>query len=454
MDKSDLSRFTNMSVRSAVFKNAIPSIVAMLMVLIYNLADTFFIGQTRNDFQVAAVSLATPVFLFFTAFGNVFGIGGSSVISRSLGEGKYDYVKKVSSFCMWSCVIVGIAFMAFLLIFMDDILVLIGASAETYEYTKTYLTIVSFCGPFVLVGTCFSNVIRGEGKPGVAMTGMFIGNLTNIILDPIMILTMGLEIKGAAIATVIGNIFGAAYYIIYFLRKKSILSINIKDFTLKEKVFSKTISIGIPSSLGSILMSVAQITANSVISKYGDMAVAAMGVTFKVMIIITLAAIGLGQGVQPLLGFCYGSRNKKRFKEILRFSLLFSFIMCACLTILCFVFINNIVGVFLTETTSIGYAVSFSRKMLTTTTLFGLFFVFMNSLQAMGAALPSLITSICRQGLIYIPSLFVLDKIFRLEGIIWSQPLSDLCSLIIVIIFYKITMKKNQKIFDEGNIPA
>ena len=187
------------------------------MVLIYNLADTFFIGQTHDDLQVAAVSLATPVFLLFMAVGTIFGNGGTSVISRAMGEGRTDYAKKVCSFCMWSCVGVGIIMSALFLLFMDQILALIGASADTWEYAKTYLTIVSLSGPFVLIANCYSNVIRAEGQSGKAMMGQLIGNLLNVVLDPIMILVFGWNIAGAAIATVIGNAAGAIYYIFYFL---------------------------------------------------------------------------------------------------------------------------------------------------------------------------------------------------------------------------------------------
>ena len=193
-------------------ENAVPAMLAMLMVLIYNLADTFFIGQTHDALQVAAVSLATPVFLIFMAVGTIFGIGGTSVISRAMGEGREAYAKKVCSFCMWSCVIVGVILSAVFLIFMDSILALCGASQETLEPAETYLTIVSFCGPFVLISNCYSNVIRAEGQSGKAMMGQLIGNLLNVVLDPILILGFGWNIAGAAIATVIGNVVGAGYY--------------------------------------------------------------------------------------------------------------------------------------------------------------------------------------------------------------------------------------------------
>lgn len=156
-----LDVFESSSVGKAVLQNALPAMAAMLMVLIYNLADTFFIGQTHDALQVAAVSLATPVFLLFMAVGTIFGIGGTSVISRAMGEGRKDYAKKVSAFCMWSCVAVGTVMSAAFLIFMDQILALVGASSDTWAYAKAYLTIVNFSGPFVLIANCYSN---GSGQ--------------------------------------------------------------------------------------------------------------------------------------------------------------------------------------------------------------------------------------------------------------------------------------------------
>ena len=258
-DNKSMEVFAKAPIRKAVLQNALPAMAAMLMVLIYNLADTFFIGQTHDDLQVAAVSLATPVFLLFMSVGTVFGIGGTSVISRALGEGRRDYA-------------------------------------------KTYLTIVGCSGPFVLIANCYSNVIRAEGQSGKAMMGQLLGNLLNVILDPIMILVFGWNIAGAAIATVIGNVVGAGYYIVYFLKGSSSLSISLKDFSVKEKVASGVLAIGVPAALGNLLMSLSSILMNSQMAKYGDMAVAGVGVAMKVTMMTGMVCIGLGQGVQPLLG--------------------------------------------------------------------------------------------------------------------------------------------------------
>lgn len=184
-NNKNLEVFSSMPVPKAVMKNALPAMAAMLMVLVYNLADTFFIGQTHNALLVAAVSLATPVYLIFMSLGTLFGIGGTSVISRALGEGNKEKARKSCAFCFWGCVFVGILLAALILIFIDPILNLIGASADTYEYAKSYLSIIVFAGPFVLISNCYGNVVRTEGESGKAMLGLLLGNLVNVILDPV-----------------------------------------------------------------------------------------------------------------------------------------------------------------------------------------------------------------------------------------------------------------------------
>ncbi len=448
-----LEGFGSGPVAMTVLKNAIPAILAMLMVLVYNLADTFFIGQTHNAYQVAAVSLATPVFLTFMALGTVFGVGGTSVISRALGEKRMDYALKVSAFCMWSCVAVGIVVAVLFYLFMDELLLLIGASTETWELTRDYLNL---CGPFVLIGNCFSNILRAEGQPTRAMTGMVAGNLLNVVLDPVMILGFGWGVTGAAIATVIGNLAGAAYYILYFLRGNSNLSIGLSEFTAGEGVCRSVLGIGIPASLGSLLMSVSQIVTNSLMSGYGDMAIAGIGVAMKVTMMIGMVSIGLGQGIQPLLGYCIGAKNWERYSGILRFSLLLSLVLGVTLTGVCYLFTDAIVSAFLTQPEVLEYSVQFARILLSTSFLFGIFYCLINALQAMGAAAASFLINISRQGLIYIPALFLLRQLMGANGLVWAQPVADLLSLLLAAVLYGVsfTRLKQGNAGSLGMIPA
>lgn len=264
----------------------------------------------------------------------------------------------------------------------------------------------------------------------------------NVILNPIMILLFDWGIAGAAIATVIGNVFGAAYYIVYFLRGKSVLSIHPKDFTVRNKVCTGVLAIGIPASLGSLLMSVSQIVVNSQIANYGNMAVAGMGVAMKVTMITGMICIGMGQGVQPLIGFCAGAKKWDRLKKIMNFSLIFALLLGVVMTGLCCLFTEQIVHAFLTDSTAFDFGMEFSRILLSTSFLFGVFYVLCNALQAIGAATSALIVNLSRQGLIYIPAVFIMQAMLGINGLAWAQPVADVLSLVLVAVLYIFTMRK------------
>lgn len=451
--KDSLEIFASAPIPKAIITNAIPAMIAMLMVLIYNMADMFFVGQTHNALMVASVSLASPVFLIFMGVGNIFGIGGTSVISRAMGEGRKDYAKKVCSFCMWGCVVIGILLSVLLLVFMDPVLKIIGASGDTWGYTKEYLTIVAFAGPFVLIAHCFSNVVRTEGRPGVAMTGQVMGNLLNIVLDPIMILLMGMGVAGAAWATTISNFVSAVFYIGFLASPKSILSIHPKNFSVSDKIFTGVMAIGIPGSLANLLMSASQILANSKISSYhDDMAIAGFGVAMKITMITGILCIGFGQGVQPLIGYCFGAKNYRRLKQSLRMSGVMGFLISAVLMVFCYVFLKQLAGLFLTEPNALSYTIRFSKILLSTSCLFGLYYVLSNALQAMGEATSALIISLSRQGIIFIPALLILDSIFGLNGIVWAQPIADLLSTALVVFLFMRCVRKLDR--QAGEEPA
>lgn len=435
--------FRNAPIPKAVFYNIVPSVVSMLMVMVYNLADTFFIGQTKNPYMVAAVSLATPAFLIFMAIGIIFGVGGTSYISRMLGEGKNEKAKNASAFCFWAGLGVGIVGMILVWVLMEPICKLIGTSADTIEYTKEYLLIVSLSIPFVIVGNSFSNIIRAEGKANIAMGGMVLGNMANIILDPVMILGFDWDVKGAAIATVCGNIFAFVFYLIHLTSKRTILSIKPSDFKASDKIAKGILAIGIPASINNMLMSTSNIVINNLLKEHDDMAVAGLGVAFKVNMLVVMLLIGVGTGIQPLLGYCFGAGNRKRFLGVLKFSIVLALCMSAVLTIICYFGASPMVKAFLDNEAAYEYAFSFARILIYSGPILGLLFVFINTIQAMGAAIPTLILSISRQGLIYLPTLLAFHYIFDTPRmLVMAQPVADYLSTLLSIILFIITFKR------------
>ena len=287
--------FESYPVPKAVATLALPTVLSMLVTIFYNMADTFFVGQTGDPNQVAAVSLTTPVFMLLMAVGNIFGIGGCSYISRMLGEGETEKVKKISSFCFYGSIIAGVIMMIVFLGGMPVILKLIGCSPNTEEYARSYLTYIGLGSVFVVISMAFNNVVRGEGAAKISMIGMMIGTIVNIVLDPVMILGMNMGVAGAAIATIIGNICTVVFYLFFFAKMKTGLSISPKHFTAKERILSGVFAIGIPASINNILMSTANIILNNFLASYGDIPVAAMGVAMKANMLVILVQIGLGQ---------------------------------------------------------------------------------------------------------------------------------------------------------------
>ncbi len=435
--------FRDAPVPKAVLTNVIPSIVSMIMVLVYNLADTFFIGQTKNAYMVAAVSVATPAFLLFMAVGMLFGIGSTSLISRMLGEGKKEEAKRTSSFSFWTSLVVGVISMIVIWIFNTPICRAIGASDDTVEYATQYLAIVALGIPFLIISNAFSNIIRAEGQATKAMMGMIIGNLINIVLDPIMILGFGWNVAGAAIATVLGNVFSAVFYIMHLVSKKSMLSIRLKDYSAKKKILIGVFSIGIPASLNSILMSTSNIVINKFMMQHGDMAVAGLGVAMKVNMIAVMLLIGVGTGIQPLLGYCFGAGNKKRYLAVLKFSIIFGLILSAIMTMICYFGAAPLVTAFLEDEQAFQYGFSFSRIYILSGPILGILFIFMNAIQSMGAAIPSLILSVSRQGIIYFPILIMISLISNTpQNLAMTQPLTDYIAAALSIVLFIIAYKK------------
>ena len=414
MQQNTTEIFRDAPVPKAVLSNVIPSIISMIMVLIYNLADTFFIGQTKNALMVAAVSVATPAFLLFMAVGMLFGIGGTSFISRMLGEGQEERAKHASAFCFWTGLAVGIISMILIVIFAEPVCKAIGASPDTIEYATQYLRIVAIGIPFLIISNAFSNIIRSEGRAKTAMSGM-----------------------------IIGNILSAVFYVSHLLSKKSQLSIRLQDYKAGDKIAGSVFAIGIPASLNSVLMSVSNIFINNLMAHYGDMAVAGLGVAMKVNMIVVMLLIGLGTGIQPLLGYCFGAGNRKRYFAVLKFSILLAFVLSAIMTCVCYFGADGLVSAFLEDADAYDFGFQFSRIYILSGPILGQLFVFINAIQSTGAALPSLILSISRQGLLYLPILFIINATTDSARLLaLAQPVTDYLATALAIILFVITCKK------------
>lgn len=431
--KTNTDLFEKAPVPKAVATMAVPTMISMLVVVIYNMADTFFIGQTKDPLQVAAVSLATPVFMIFMALGHLFGIGGSSAISRALGERRKDRAWHISSFCCYGSLGLGVMVAVISVLGMEQILHLIGASENTIGFARQYLTIISIGAPTIMFSTAFANILRGEGASRESMVGNLLGTIVNIILDPVMILGLGWGVSGAALATIIGNIAACFFYISYYVRGKSMLSIHVKDFRMGEGIAASVAAIGIPASLNNILMSFANIILNQALVGYGDTPVAAMGVALKSNMLVVLLQIGLCVGIQPLIGYNYGSGNKKRLMQVFKFTGVVSVIMGMLLTLFMIIARKTMIQVFINDAEVVSYGIRMVVALQLSAPFIGILFLCINTIQGMGKPLPSLILTVCRQGLIFIPLIFILNALLGLDGVIYAQPAADYLSILVGI---------------------
>ncbi len=423
--------FESAPIPRAVATMAIPTMITTLVMVAYNMADTFFIGQTGDPIQVAAVSLAFPVFTVLMSIGSLFGMGGNSCISRALGAGKLDRVKHISAFCFYGAFLTGLVISLTIFLFMEPVLSLIGVSETTHDFSQSYLTFITLGACFVVTaGTC-GNMLRGEGAATASMVGNLIGTFANIILDPIFILGFGWGVGGAAIATVLGNMLACTYYLLYFFRSNTVLSINPRDIRVGDKIATGVISIGTPNMLNQLLMSVSTVVMNTTISKYGDIPLAAMNVAMKSNMIVVFLQMGLCMGILPLIGYNYGSGNKKRLVGIYRFTAFTTITLGTILTAFMVFARKYVVAAFINDPEVISYGMRMVIALEFSGPVIGMAFLSNNTLQGMGKAAISLFLTVCRQGFVYIPAVIILDRLLGLSGVIYAQPISDYIMIIV-----------------------
>lgn len=426
----------SLKVSKAVAKMAIPSVISSLVTVVYNMADTFFVGQTNDPLQVAAVSLTNPIFILFMAFANMFGMGGSAVASMAMGEKKEERAKNASAFVAYASFFVGIVFAASLLLFMCPLLTLFGADAQTYAFARGYTLHISYGAPFIIWSAAASFVVRADGASREAMIGSMIGTIANIVLDPVFISGLGMGAAGAAIATTIGNILACLYYLWYFMKKSRCLSIAPKDFKCGDGILTGVCATGFPTAIFSVLMSVSTIILNQILVAYGNAPVAAIGIVFKANMFITFLQLGLANGVQPLLGYNYGAGNRERFIAVDRFTKKCCLIVGILATALFFVLREPIVRLFINDADIIYYGVKMLVAYMLSGPFIGILFVNMNCLQSTGNALPATILSVLRQGLLLIPVLYLLNAVAGLNGVIYGQALTDYVAVILSVVIW------------------
>ena len=419
----------------AILSLSIPTILAMQVQVFYNLTDTFFVGRLNDPFQVAAVAIAFPMFMTLMSFSGVFGFGAASYISRLLGKKDYLMAKKTSSTAFYTCLITALAVTVISLVFISPILNLIGATAQTYVHTHGYLSVIFSGSLIIMLNFLLTLMLRSEGAAKVAMYGMFIGTGINIVLDPIFIQVLGYGVKGAAIATLIGQGSALLYYFDFYLKKKSIVSLNWKYFSFQSDILLEILKVGIPASSYSLMLNIDCTIANIVAASYNDFIVAAFGINRRIYSMCLMTLTGLAEGSQPLIGYSYGARNINRLNKIIKTSVKLAIGISVFFVLFFFFFTGKMTQIFINNEQVILYSVKIMRAMLIATPLMGIQSLLRATFQALGKGKPAFVLALVRD-LSYIPAIFVLNKYFGFSGFIYATPFAHTCTFLLAIFLF------------------
>lgn len=426
MKENKIYVLESMPVPRAIMNLAIPSVLSMLVNILYNLTDTFFIGKLNDPYQVAAVSISMPLFTLQMAMAGIFGIGGGSYLSRLLGRKDIGSAKNTLATSVVTSAALSVVLGIIGIIFIPTFIKLVGASGQTMVHARNYMLYILIGSPVVLLKFTLVQLLRAEGAAKEAMIGLFIGTGMNILLDPLFIFVFGMGVTGAAVATVLGNGCGMLYYLSFYLRKKSLVPLSLSHVKLEWSCYREILLIGIPASLSQVMLSVGNTISFRLASAYSDHHVASLGVASRVFTIPIFIFIGISIGIQALIGYTYGAKNYKRMKETIRTSVLISLMISAVLTLLFALFPKQLIMIFIKDTDIVNIGTLILEAYVFAIPIAAVGMIMMTSLQAMGKAMPALIVSLSRQGIMYIPAILILNKLFAFDGLVFAMPLADL----------------------------
>ncbi len=423
---------------------ALPLVFSMVVTLVYNLADTYFIAQTNNALLVAGVSICAPVFTVLMAFGNVYAQGGSSLISRLLGQKDKESIRRVSSFCFYLAILTGIVLAVPMLLFQRPILSLMGASADTMPYAQEYYSIMAVGAPLVVASFIHSNLLRCQGFSGLSMVGTVTGSVVNIILDPIFISVLGWGASGAAFATLIGYLFSILFFLAAVLKKSNVLSINIRHWKITGSEIGQILSVGITAAVTNLATSVTVVVMNQFLLPYGDEKIAALGIVLKVNMIAQMLLVGFSFGAVPLFGYLYGAKDFKKLKQLLRFCLLFLCSLALVMTAALFLAAPHLMKFFIDDSNIIADGTVMLQWQAAGSVFAGIVLLFTCLFQATGKALPALLLSLSRQGVLFLAILAITVLVAGYQGFLASQATADLCSAGLALVLYRAAFRKEQ----------
>lgn len=448
MSNKDL--FEKTSIFKAIINLAIPSIIGQIILVIYNIADTYFVSMVDDDHLIAAITVCMPAFMFLSAISNLFGVGGASVMSRAMGKKNYDRAKNTTSFAFYGCLAVTIIYCLFALIFKNTFITLLGGDdVIVHSLAIDYLLyVIVFGGIPTALNTLFAHLVRAEGKSFLASLGIAIGGLLNVALDPLfmfVILKPGNEVLGVAIATLISNIIAFIYFIIILIvnRKTSLISLRFSSESFKEAIPKNVIIVGIPACLMTLCENISYAVLEKQMHAAGAVAAqSGIGVAKKINMLAHSIVRGMTQGVLPLIAYNKSSGNRNRMKKAVYLSGAMSVGVATLCMIICLGFANPLTQIFLDAkegVNSFTYGVTFLRILCIGAPFSAIAYTIISFFQATGKGFRSLILALLRKGIVDIPLMFILVKVINpaVNGLVWATPIADIiCSIIALILFF------------------
>lgn len=442
--KQDL--FETSPVLRSIFSLALPAIVGQIILVLYNMADTFFIGMTGSDEMLTAVTVCMPAFMFLSAVANLFGVGGSCVISRALGRNDPGRASAASSFAFWGCLGVTLIYSLLAFVFAGPFIDLLGGrGAAVHSFAKQYLLItVALGGVFTAMSALLAHLLRSEGRALHASVGVVLGGVLNIFLDPLfmfVLLRPGYETLGAAVATALSNTIALGYYAIVLIRgrRSSVLDFTPTAEALSRGIPEDIISTGLPACLMTLFENISYAVLDNLMSRFGTVCQAGLGVAKKINMLAHCMVRGMSQGVLPLIAYNYSHRSYARMKKVTSCAVTLSVLLAGMCTAACQLYSRPLVGLFIQSgSESLRYGGLFLRILCIGAPFSACAYTFISFFQAVGKGRKSFMLAMMRKGIIDIPLMFLLNPVIPYCGIVWATPIADvLCCVFSVIMYSK-----------------
>ena len=432
--------FENMPVRKAVLTLAVPTVISQLIVLIYNLADTWFIGQTGDPLQVAAVTVSYPIFMLLGGLGNLFGIGGGSLISRLLGRGEQGNAGKIGTFVIWASTVATLFYSLLIFVFGRQALQVLGTGGETLGYARQYLfwTVV-FGGIPMVLNQVLANIVRAQGRARTASIGMSVGGILNVALDPLFIFGLHMNVAGAALATCISNVVSVLYLFghIILTQKESVVRLTVFPQRIRLSYVAEVFSVGTPAALQIVLASVSNSVMLRLMSGYVESAVSGLGIAQKIEMIPFQIVQGLSSGVLPLIAYNYASGNRKRMDSAVRFSLAAGFVISVILFAAVELSAPQLVRFFISDAATVEYGAVFTRLRCISLPFINIEFMLISVFQGIGGAKQAFVLSFFRKGIFDLPLMMLANMLWPMYGLMLTGPVMEFLGGSLAVFLYR-----------------